>query len=77
MPDHHPGAADRPGPFPDPSSRVGHSRPGRTRIGSHSVDRNEPADHGTVDRLDLENLGKDDAADLLEHLIGTEADYRS
>ena len=42
----------------------------------HSPDRTRSAGQGTVDRLDLENLGVEDAADLLEHLIGTEADYR-
>ena len=47
-----------------------------TDLGRFQVDRDDPADQGTVDRLDLENLNEDDAADLLEHLIGTEADYR-
>ncbi len=47
-----------------------------TDLGRFQVDRDDPADQGTVDRLDLENLSEDDAADLLEHLIGTEADYR-
>ena len=47
-----------------------------TDLGRFQVDRDEPSGQATVDRLDLENLGEDDAADLLEHLIGTEADYR-
>jgi tetratricopeptide (TPR) repeat protein len=47
-----------------------------TDLGRFQVDRDNPADQGTVDRLDLENLNEDDAADLLEHLIKTEADYR-
>ena len=47
-----------------------------TDLSRFQVDRDDPADQGTVDRLDLENLGEDDAADLLEHLIGAEADYR-
>ena len=47
-----------------------------TDLGRFQIDRDEPAGQGTVDRLDLENLSEEDAADLLEHLIGTEADYR-
>jgi len=47
-----------------------------TDLGRFQVDRDESAGQGTVDRLDLENLSVDDAADLLEDLIGTEADYR-
>ena len=47
-----------------------------TDLARFQVDRDEPAGPGTVDRLDLENLSEDDAADLLEHLIGTEADDR-
>jgi tetratricopeptide (TPR) repeat protein len=35
----------------------------------------ESPDEGTVDRLNLENLGVEDAADLLQHLIRAEADY--
>ncbi len=31
---------------------------------------------GTVERLDLENLNERDGADLLQHLIGREADFR-
>lgn len=47
-----------------------------TDLARFQVHRDGSGGQGTVDRLDLENLSEDDGADLLEHLIGTEADYR-
>jgi tetratricopeptide (TPR) repeat protein len=47
-----------------------------TDLARFQVDRDGSDGQGTVDRLDLENLREDDAADLLEYLLGAEADYR-
>jgi tetratricopeptide (TPR) repeat protein len=48
---------------------------GVDRSEDHNLDQSGSVAEGTVDRLNLENLGIEDAADLLEHLIRTEADY--
>ena len=47
-----------------------------TDLARFQVGRDGSDGEGTVDRLDLENLAEDDAADLLEYLIGAAADDR-
>ena len=49
---------------------------GDARSAGHDLSAAGSADRGTVEQLDLENLDDRDGADLLQHLIGRDADFR-